>query len=34
MKLVLVEWVDSHAGRGWQDLPRIERGACASASSN
>lgn len=24
MKLVLVEWVDSHSGRGWQDLERIE----------
>jgi hypothetical protein len=27
MKLVLVEWVDSHAGRGWQDMPRIESAA-------
>lgn len=24
MKLVLIEWVDSHAGRGWQDLDKIE----------
>ena len=23
MKLVLVEWVDSHAGRGWQDFERL-----------
>jgi hypothetical protein len=25
--LVLVEWVDSHAGRGWQDMSRLERAA-------
>jgi hypothetical protein len=24
MKLVLIEWVDSHSGRGWQDRSRIE----------
>ena len=23
MKLVLVEWLDSHAGRGWQDMEEI-----------
>ena len=22
-RLVLVEWLDSHAGRGWQDMDRI-----------
>lgn len=22
--LVLVEWLDSHAGRGWQDMSRLE----------
>jgi len=27
MKLVLIDWVDSHAGRGWQDMARIERAA-------
>ena len=27
MKLVLVEWLDSHAGRGWQDFERIEEAA-------
>lgn len=24
MKLVLVEWVDSHSGRGWQPLDQIQ----------
>ena len=23
-KLVLIEWVDSHSGRGWRDLDQIE----------
>ena len=23
MKLVLVEWVDSHSGRGWQDFDQL-----------
>jgi hypothetical protein len=27
MKLVLVEWLDSHAGRGWQDIESVERAA-------
>jgi len=27
MKLVLIEWVDSHAGRGWQDIEAVERAA-------
>lgn len=27
MKLVLVEWLDSHSGRGWQDFERLERAA-------
>lgn len=27
MKLVLVEWLDAHAGRGWQTMERIERAA-------
>lgn len=27
MKLVIVDWVDSHAGRGWQDIPKIEASA-------
>jgi hypothetical protein len=26
-KLVLIEWVDSHSGRGWQDLETIEEKA-------
>ena len=26
MRLVLIEWVDSHSRRGWQDIDRI-RGA-------
>lgn len=26
-KLVLVEWLDSHAGRGWQDVERLDRAA-------
>jgi hypothetical protein len=25
--LVLVEWVDSHSGRGWQDIAQFERAA-------
>ena len=27
MKLVLVEWLDAHSGRGWQDVAQIERAA-------
>lgn len=27
MKLVLIEWLDAHAGRGWQAMDRIERAA-------
>jgi hypothetical protein len=27
MKLVLIEWLDSHSGRGWQDFHRIEQAA-------
>jgi len=27
MKLVLIEWLDSHSGRGWQDVERLERAA-------
>lgn len=27
MKLVLVEWLDSHSGRGWQDFERLEQAA-------
>jgi hypothetical protein len=27
MKLVLVEWLDSHAGRGWQSVEQLERAA-------
>lgn len=27
MKLVLIEWIDSHAGRGWQDIDELA-GAC------
>ena len=23
-KLVLIDWVDSHSGRGWQDLGELE----------
>ena len=23
MKLVLVEWLDSHSGRGWQEIKRL-----------
>jgi hypothetical protein len=26
-KLVLVEWLDSHAGRGWQDMTQLARAA-------
>ncbi len=25
MKLVLIEWLDSHAGRGWQDFEDIQK---------
>ncbi len=25
MKLILVEWVDSHSGRGWQDLDNLKK---------
>jgi hypothetical protein len=25
MKLVMVEWLDSHAGRGWQDAERFQQ---------
>lgn len=24
MKLVLIEWLDSHAGQGWQNIERIQ----------
>lgn len=27
MKLVLVEWLDSHSGRGWQDMEQIKEAA-------
>ena len=27
MKLVLIEWLDAHAGRGWQTIERIEQAA-------
>lgn len=27
MKLVLVDWIDSHAGRGWQSAEQLERAA-------
>ncbi|OQW36528.1 MAG: hypothetical protein A4E19_15310 [Nitrospira sp. SG-bin1] len=27
MKLVLIEWVDSHSGRGWQDIEAFEQAA-------
>lgn len=27
MKLVLIEWLDSHSGRGWQDIEVLERAA-------
>ncbi|OGX41506.1 MAG: hypothetical protein A3C53_05065 [Omnitrophica WOR_2 bacterium RIFCSPHIGHO2_02_FULL_68_15] len=27
MKLVLVEWLDSHSGRGWQDAARFAQAA-------
>jgi hypothetical protein len=27
MKLVLIEWVDSHEGRGWRSVPEIEKTA-------
>lgn len=26
-KIVLIEWLDSHSGRGWQDLDTIEEKA-------
>jgi hypothetical protein len=26
-KLVLIEWVDSHSGRGWQPIREIEQSA-------
>ncbi len=25
--IVLIEWLDSHSGRGWQDLDELERKA-------
>lgn len=27
MKLVLIEWIDSHSGRGWQTLENLESSA-------
>lgn len=27
LKLVLVDWIDSHSGRGWRNLDDIDRGA-------
>ena len=27
MNLVLIEWLDSHSGRGWQDMEKIESSA-------
>lgn len=26
-KLVLIEWLDSHSGRGWQTMEQLERAA-------
>jgi len=25
MKLVLIEWLDSHSGKGWQTIDQLER---------
>lgn len=27
LKLVLIDWIDAHAGRGWRNLDDIDRGA-------
>lgn len=27
MKLVLIEWLDAHSGRGWQPFEQLERAA-------
>jgi len=27
MKLVLIEWIDSHAGRGWKSMDELEETA-------
>jgi len=27
MKLVLIEWLDAHSGRGWQTLEQLENAA-------
>lgn len=27
MRLVLIEWLDSHSGHGWQTVERIQRAA-------
>lgn len=27
LKLVLVDWIDSHSGRGWRSIEEIDRGA-------
>lgn len=27
MKLVLVDWLDAHSGRGWQTVEQLERAA-------
>ena len=27
MKLVLIEWMDSHSGRGWQELDKLKTAA-------
>ena len=27
MKLILVEWVDAHSGRGWQTVEQLEQAA-------
>ncbi len=27
MKLVLIDWLDAHAGRGWQTVEQLERAA-------
>ena len=26
-KLVLIEWLDSHSGRGWREMEQLERAA-------
>jgi len=33
LKLVMIEWLDSHAGRGWDDIEDIKESGYAVCST-